>query len=123
VIAGVVLDEFGDPAMNVPVRALRLGYRNGERFALPGGTATTDDLGAYRLAGLLPGEYIVTAVPRDTVAAQAAAADAGLIRQAQIQASARAGNPDARAAVATMESAKREGRMPEPPESRGYVPV
>ena len=123
VIAGVVLDEFGDPAMNVPVRALRLGYRNGDRFALPGGTATTDDLGAYRLAGLLPGEYIVTAVPRDTVAALAATADAILIRQAQIQASARAGSPEARAAAATMESAKREGRMPDPPDSRGYVPV
>ena len=91
VIAGIVLDEFGDPAFNVPVRALRLGYINGERIVQTSGTATTDDLGAYRIAGLLPGEYLVTAVPRDTVAAAAAQAESVADRLAQIKAAAQSG--------------------------------
>ena len=123
VIAGIVLDEFGDPAFNVPVRAMRLGYQNGERVVVTGGTGTTDDQGAYRLAGLLPGEYLVTAVPRDTVATLAATAEAVTVRQAQIQAAARGGSAEARSAAITIDEARREGRMPEPPPSRGYVPV
>jgi hypothetical protein len=88
-----------------------------------GGSSTTDDQGAYRLSGLLPGEYLVTAVPRDTVAALTAAAAAFDGRAAQIRAAARSGSAEAKAAVITMEQAKREGRMPEPVSSRGYVPV
>ena len=98
----------------VPVRALRLGYQNGERMVTTGGTGTTDDQGAYRIAGLLPGEYLVTAVPRDTVSALAAAAAAVEGRAAQIQAAARSGSAEAKAAAITMEQARREGRMPEP---------
>jgi hypothetical protein len=123
VVAGVVLDEFGDPAMSVSVRALRLGYQNGERIVAPGGTATTDDLGAYRLAGLLPGEYLVTAVPRDTVAAAAAQAEAMADRLAAIKAAAQAGTASAKAEMARLAEATREGRLPEPPSTRGYVPV
>ena len=60
VISGNVVDEFGDAAFGVPVRALRLSFMmNGERTANSAGQAVTDDLGGYRLAGLLPGEYVV----------------------------------------------------------------
>ena len=123
VIAGIVVDEFGDAAINVPVRALRLGYQSGERVVVQGGAATTDDQGGYRLSGLLPGEYLVTAVPRDTVSALAATAEAANARLAQIQSAARDGSAEARSAAITIEQAKRDGRMPEPPSSRGYVPV
>jgi hypothetical protein len=123
VIAGIVLDEFGDPAFNVPVRALRLGYSNGERTVVSSGTATTDDQGAYRVSGLIPGEYMLSAVPRETVSALAAIATARDSRAAQIQAAAKTGSAEARAAVATMEQNLREGRVPEPVNSRGYVPV
>ena len=123
VIAGVVLDEYGDPAFSIPVRALRLGYGSGERTVTTGATATTDDQGAYRLAGLLPGEYLVTAIPRDTVSALTAQQEAVASRLTQIQTAASSGSAEARSAVATMEAAKREGRIPDPVSARGYVPV
>jgi Carboxypeptidase regulatory-like domain len=75
VISGVVTDEFGDPAYLVGVRAMRFTYTNGERVAYPIGNVFTDDLGAYRIAGLLPGEYVVSAVPRNVVATAAAMAE------------------------------------------------
>ena len=77
VIAGTVFDEFGDPAFNVPVRAVRFIYTNGFQQLMNAGTATTtDDRGMYRVAGLMPGEYLVSAVPRDTVTSLAAQAEA-----------------------------------------------
>ena len=76
VISGTILDELGDPAFNVPVRAFRFIYQNGRRALTSGGTSTTDDRGAYRIAGLMPGEYLVSAVPRETVAQQATQAEA-----------------------------------------------
>jgi hypothetical protein len=124
VIAGVVLDEFGDPAFSVSVRALRLGYSNGERIVQTSGNSTTDDQGAYRLAGLLPGEYLVTAVPRDTVASAAASAQALTDRMAAIKAAAaKAGTASAKAELARIDEATREGRLPDPPSTKGYVPV
>ena len=57
VISGVIIDEFGDPAFNTSVRVMRYVFSNGERYATPAGQpAFTDDRGAYRIAGLPPGE-------------------------------------------------------------------
>jgi hypothetical protein len=67
VISGVVRDEFGDPALNVPVRAMRVIYQNGRRSVYPSGNAATNDIGEYRIASLEPGDYYVAAVPRDSV--------------------------------------------------------
>ena len=86
VITGLVLDEFGDPAFNVPVRAVRHVFENGQRALTFGGNGTTDDRGMYRIAGLMPGEYLVSAVPRDTVATTASNAEALRDRQAQVMA-------------------------------------
>ena len=63
-IAGVVTDERGQPAANVEVSVQQLRMQGGERTLVPpaGGArsfAMTDDLGRYRLFGLLPGEYMV----------------------------------------------------------------
>lgn len=63
VIAGRVLDAFGDPAPDVHVTAVRLytdmyGYRT---ITPSGRAAITDDQGQYRLWGLRPGEYAVQA--------------------------------------------------------------
>jgi hypothetical protein len=44
---------------------------------------TTDDLGAYRIAGLPPGEYAVSAVPRDSVASAAATAESAALAMAR----------------------------------------
>jgi protocatechuate 3,4-dioxygenase beta subunit len=124
VISGLVTDEFGDPAYNVPVRALRFSYRNGERIVSPVGTGNTDDRGAYRLAGLLPGNYIVNAVPRDSVATLSAQANSERQMQAQLASQARA-TGDSKAGAALRERAALVASLPASPPvpSKGYVPV
>jgi hypothetical protein len=123
VISGVVTDEFGDPAFSVPVRAMRFTYTNGERVAYPAGNVVTNDLGEYRVAGLLPGEYVVTAVPRDIVAMAAGAAESLQKRLTEMAGAARAAGQHA--TIASMEEAKREGRATgtEMPSATGYVPA
>ena len=71
VISGLVTDEFGDPALNVPVRAMKVIYQNGRRSVFPSGNGTTDDLGQYRIASLEPGDYYVAAAPRSSLSAVA----------------------------------------------------
>ena len=109
VIAGTVTDEFGDPALGVLVRALRFGYANGHRMTLQAGNATTDDLGAYRIPGLMPGEYLVAAAPRDTVASASANADADRARLEQVRA---AGGSTAQRSQAVTPPTSRDGYVP-----------
>jgi carboxypeptidase family protein len=62
VIAGRVTDEFGEPIVRATVQALRYFYGpDGQRRPQPSGSSTTDDLGQFRVFGLSPGEYIVSA--------------------------------------------------------------
>ncbi len=64
-ITGRITDEFGDPMTDVQVQAMRYQYVNGERQLVDvGRIAQTDDLGAYRIFGLMPGDYIVRASMR-----------------------------------------------------------
>ena len=63
VITGVVTNVGGEPVVNVGVRALRIRDAEGNKirlaaFAQP---RMTDDRGYYRIYGLLPGTYIVSA--------------------------------------------------------------
>src|SRR5262245_5239750 len=64
-IAGRILDEDGDAMPGVMVRVMRYQYLQGERRLMPAGNAQTDDKGDYRVWGLMPGEYYVSAVPRN----------------------------------------------------------
>lgn len=66
VIAGRVYDESGDPLPGASVRVMRYEYAQGNRQLVPVGTAQTDDLGAYRVWGLNPGDYYVSAVAGNT---------------------------------------------------------
>jgi hypothetical protein len=66
VITGMVLDEHGEPSPNTPVRAYRTVLQNGEPRLQSAGQDQTDDRGIYRVFQLLPGEYLVSAVPRNT---------------------------------------------------------
>jgi hypothetical protein len=71
-ISGRIFDEFGDPVSAVMVRALRHRYVDGRRQLTPlsegievlanGGGDITDDLGQFRIYGLAPGDYYVSAV-------------------------------------------------------------
>jgi hypothetical protein len=64
VIAGRVTDEFGDPIADVMVTPLRYHYFNGRRRLMPVGRFDqTDDGGNFRLYGLPPGDYYVSATP------------------------------------------------------------
>lgn len=67
VISGRIVDEFGDPIAETAVTAMRSTWSNGRRRLQPAGrTATTNDLGQYRIYGLPPGEYYVSATVRGT---------------------------------------------------------
>jgi hypothetical protein len=65
VISGHVVDEYGHPAVGVQVHALQYRYQNGARrlTQISGFGARTDDLGAFRLYALSPGQYYVSAEP------------------------------------------------------------
>ncbi|HZR24049.1 MAG TPA: carboxypeptidase regulatory-like domain-containing protein [Vicinamibacterales bacterium] len=65
-ITGKIVDEFGDPVADVQVVTMRYGYVNGERRMQPtGGFANTNDLGEFRLFGLQPGQFFVSATLRN----------------------------------------------------------
>ena len=80
VITGVVIDENGEPSPGTQVRAMRAVIRTGEKALQQAGQDQTDDRGIYRIYQLQPGDYVVSAVPRnmnigdlrDVVATQAA---------------------------------------------------
>jgi hypothetical protein len=61
VIAGRVLDEDGEPLADVTVSALREAYDKGKRNLLAGASVQSNDLGEYRLFGLAPGRYFISA--------------------------------------------------------------
>src|SRR5262245_27836554 len=65
VIAGHVLDESGDPMPGISVQVMRYEYAQGGRQLVPAGTAQTDDQGAFRVWGLNPGSYYVSAMSRN----------------------------------------------------------
>jgi hypothetical protein len=63
VISGRVVDEYGDPVPDVSVTAMRQSWQGGRRRLVPspGRIAQTNDLGQFRIYGLPPGEYYVSA--------------------------------------------------------------
>ena len=68
VIAGRILDDGGEPVSGTQVMAMRYAFVGGVRRLTPGGAEggndRTDDQGGFRLFGLPPGEYFVSAVNR-----------------------------------------------------------
>lgn len=64
-IAGHVFDEAGDPMAGSNVRVLRYEYTQGNRQLVHAGSAQTDDQGYYRIWGLNPGQYYVSATARN----------------------------------------------------------
>jgi hypothetical protein len=61
VITGRVLDEDGDVIAGVQMQVMKYGYVQGRRTLVPASMATTNDLGEYRMPGLAPGKYYVSA--------------------------------------------------------------
>jgi hypothetical protein len=71
VISGRVVDDGGEPVAGTMVSAMRFQFMGGTRRLVPsggggmGGSDTTDDQGVYRLYGLPPGDYFVSANNRN----------------------------------------------------------
>ena len=59
-IAGRVVDDMGEPIVNVTVRAFRSMWISGRRALAPANQAQTDDRGLYRIHNLMAGEYVVS---------------------------------------------------------------
>jgi hypothetical protein len=66
-VTGKIVDEFGDPVAGARVSAMRYRSIQGVRQLTPSGQDSTDDTGAFRLFGLVPGDYYVTAVAQGTM--------------------------------------------------------
>src|SRR3954462_2268597 len=66
VITGRVVDEFGDPVTDVMVTPMRYQFMQGSRRLNPTGRgAQTNDIGEYRIYGLSPGQYYLSATLRN----------------------------------------------------------
>ena len=61
-ISGHVYDEEGEPVAWARVSALRYTYYEGQRKLQPAGESSTNDLGEYRIFGLAPGRYFLSAI-------------------------------------------------------------
>jgi protocatechuate 3,4-dioxygenase beta subunit len=66
VVTGKVVDEFGDPVTDVFVTAMRYQYIQGSRRLMQSGRGgSTNDVGEYRVYGLTPGRYFISASLRN----------------------------------------------------------
>ena len=63
VISGRVVGPEGEPVFGVQLRAWRYSFASGFKRLLTANYATADDRGNYRIFGLQPGEYLVSAMP------------------------------------------------------------
>ena len=65
-VTGRVLDELGEPVQGAAVQLLRPRFQDGaRRLVSVGGARMTDDRGAFRLFGVTPGRYILSASAGD----------------------------------------------------------
>ena len=66
VVTGKIVDEFGDPVTDVFVSAMRYQYVQGSRRLMPSGRGgQTNDIGEFRVYGLSPGLYYISATLRN----------------------------------------------------------
>src|SRR5262245_13829417 len=67
IITGRVVDEFGEPAPEIQVATERFQVVQGQRRLFPNGrSVTTNDVGEFRLFGIPPGQYYLSATWRNT---------------------------------------------------------
>lgn len=63
VVTGIVRDEDGEPMPTIRVQVFRWGHVQGKRQLLPMDSGMSDDRGHYRIYGVAPGKYVVSATP------------------------------------------------------------
>ena len=65
-VSGRVLDELGEPVQGASMQLLSLRFQDGARRLVSAGyTRTTDDRGIFRIFGVSPGQYILSASAGD----------------------------------------------------------
>ncbi|MGH9629515.1 MAG: carboxypeptidase regulatory-like domain-containing protein [Bryobacteraceae bacterium] len=64
VITGLVLDDVGEPLSQVAVQVLQRRFFRGKRQLMPRGGGQSDDTGEFRISGLAPGRYYLSATYR-----------------------------------------------------------
>ena len=123
VITGTVLDEYGEPAPGTQVRVMRYVMQGGRRTLQQSGSGATDDRGIYRVYGLQPGDYIVSAVPRNAGPAmdvQRLQAELAQVRERLVAPAADGAARD----VAARLQAQLQSQLPQQEEqATGYAPV
>lgn len=72
-VSGTIYDEQGRPAAGIGVGVTKRRMQNGELVFSSMSSVTTDDRGMYRIHGLAPGEYLLTALPSPQAGAPARA--------------------------------------------------
>src|SRR5439155_11331585 len=77
VIVGRISDEFGEPMAGVQVAAVRLQIAGGSRRTITMASRSSNDLGEFRLFGIAPGQYYLTAtLPRFSMSDESASVPA-----------------------------------------------
>jgi uncharacterized protein (DUF2141 family) len=122
VISGSVFDEKGRPSIGTPVRVMRWILQSGERMLTTAGNGATDDRGMYRVFNLTPGDYLVSAVPRNTAAEVFTSAD--LVNQARLSELSALGLATPAAPISvTLDSSGRVTATSSNDPVQGYAPV
>ncbi len=68
VIVGRILDEYGDPVSDVQVSPMRYQIIQGRRRLIYSGrSSTSNDVGEFRIFGLSPGQYYLSATLRNVM--------------------------------------------------------
>lgn len=124
VITGTVVDEYGEPTAGTQVRVMRYVMQGGRRTLQQAGNGSTDDRGIYRVFGLQPGDYIVSAVPRNVgPGVDVARLQAELAAVRERIASAAPGDGTVARELATR-AGMLQGQLPQADEqATGYAPV
>jgi protocatechuate 3,4-dioxygenase beta subunit len=123
VITGTVLDEYGEPAPGTQVRVMRYVMQGGRRTLQQSGSGATDDRGIYRVYGLQPGDYIVSAVPRNAGPAMDVQRLQTELAQVRERLVAQAADGAARDVAARLQ-AQLQSQLPQQEEQgTGYAPV
>ena len=69
-VTGRVVDEFGEPVQGARLQLLRPQFQDGRRRLVSAATRTSDDRGVFRVFGVEPGQYILSASAGDVSTAE-----------------------------------------------------
>lgn len=69
-VSGRVVDELGEPVQGASMQLLRLQFQNGRRQLVSVSTRATDDRGVFRIFGVAPGQYVLSASAGDVLTAE-----------------------------------------------------